>query len=299
LSKIVITGASGLIGTRLTEMLVEKGYEVAHLGRTKKSGKVSAYIWDIEKSFIDEEAFKNADAVIHLAGAGIADKRWNSRRKMEILESRTKSTALLARSLEKNPQVKTVVAASAIGYYGFGLTDHEFTEVSNPGTDFLAKVVKAWEDEEDKIKSARLVKLRIGIVLSEKGGALKEMMNPIKWGVGSHLASGNQFLSWIHIDDLCRMFIKAAEDSAMHGTYNATGPYAVSNRTLTQAIASVLQKPLILPPVPGFMLKIIVGEMADLVIYGSIVSSAKIQKAGFTFQFKTLEAALADLLSGK
>lgn len=296
MSKVVITGASGLIGTRLTEMLVEKGYEVAHLGRTKKSGKVPTYVWDIEKSVIDDEVFNNTDAVIHLAGAGVADKRWNPKRKLEILESRTKSTALLAHYLSKNQQVKTVVAASAIGYYGFGLTDHEFSEVSNPGTDFLAQVVRAWEGEVDKIKSARVVKLRIGIVLSEKGGALKEMMKPVAWGVGSPLASGNQFLSWIHIDDLCRMFIKALEDGSMQGAYNATGPYAVTNRALTEAIAKTLHKPLVLPPVPGFLLKIIVGEMADLVINGSIVSSAKIQKAGFTFKFPTLETALDDLL---
>jgi uncharacterized protein (TIGR01777 family) len=278
-------------------MLVEKGYEVVQLGRTKKSGKVATYVWDIEKATIDDEVFKNADAVIHLAGAGIADKRWNPKRKLEILESRTKSTALLAHYLERNPQVKTVVAATAIGYYGFGLTDHEFTEVSNPGSDFLAKVVKAWEEEQDKIKGPRLVKLRIGIVLSEKGGALKEMIRPVRWGVGAPLGSGQQFLSWIHIDDLCSMFIKALEDSSMKGAYNATGPYAVTNKEFTKAIANVLHKPLLLPPVPGFVLKLVIGEMADLVLNGSIVSSTKIQKAGFKFKFPTLATALNDLLS--
>jgi uncharacterized protein (TIGR01777 family) len=226
----------------------------------------------------------------------VADKRWNTKRKLEILESRTKSTALLASALEKNPQVKTIVAASAIGYYGFGLTNHEFTEVSNPGNDFLAKVVRAWEDDVDKIQSARVVKLRIGIVLSEKGGALKEMMQPIKWGAGSPLGTGNQFLSWIHIDDLCRMFIMALENNAMQGAYNATGPYAVTNRDLTRAIAQALHKPLFFPHVPGFVLKIIVGEMADLVLNGSVVSSNKIQTAGFTFQFTKLDDALFDLL---
>jgi len=296
LSKIVITGASGLIGTRLTERLVERGHEVVHLGRTKKSGKIPTYVWDIDKGELDDDSFINADAVVHLAGAGIADKRWSAKRKLEILESRTTSTALLAHHLEKNPQIKTVVAASAIGYYGFGLTDHEFTEVSNPGSDFLARVVKAWEDEMDKIQQARLVKLRIGIVLSEKGGALKEMMKPIMWGVGVPLGSGNQFLSWIHIDDLCAMFIKAIEDPSMQGAYNATGPYAITNRELTRVIATILDKPLFLPPVPSFMLKILIGEMADLVLNGSVVSSTKIQKAGFTFQFKTVEAALRNLL---
>lgn len=245
---------------------------------------------------MDEAALNNVDAVVHLAGAGVADQRWTEKRKREIMESRTKSTALLARYLEKNKSVKTVVSASAIGYYGFGLSDNVFTEESNPGNDFLASVVKYWEEEVDKIQDKRAVKLRIGIVLSEKGGALKEMMKPIRWNVGAPLGTGTQYMSWIHLDDLCSMFMKAVEDNTMHGVYNANGPSAVTNYELTSAIAKALNKRLWLPAVPAFFLNILVGEMADIVVNGSIVSSKKIQQTGFKFQFPTLEESLTNLL---
>lgn len=263
----------------------------------KKTRGIPSFVWDVEKGVIDEEAFTGIDTVIHLAGAGVADKRWNERRKQEILTSRTQSTALLARYLQRYPAIKTVVSASAIGYYGFGMTDKAFTEESAPGKDYLATVVQAWEGEVDKIQDKRVVKLRIGIVLSEKGGALVEMAKPIRWGVGSPLGSGRQYMSWIHIDDLCRIFIKAVADESLRGAYNATGPYAVTNRELTCAIAKALHKPLWLPPVPAFVLKIIVGEMAVIVLNGSNVPSKKIQQTGFTFQFPTLGEALHDLLA--
>jgi uncharacterized protein (TIGR01777 family) len=296
-SKILITGASGLVGTRLTEMLLRKGHAVSHLGRGKKAGTIPSFSWDVEKGIMDEEAFIGVDTVIHLAGAGVADKRWNEKRKQEILTSRTQSTALLARYLQRYPTIKTVVAASAIGYYGFGMTNKEYTEGHVPGKDYLATVVQAWEGEVDKIQNKRVVKLRIGIVLSAKGGALVEMAKPIRLGVGSPLGSGKQYMSWIHIDDLCRMFIQAVEDDSLQGAYNATGPYAVTNRELTCAIANVLHRPLWLPAVPACVLNIVVGEMAVIVLNGSNVSSKKIQQSGFTFQFPTLEGALQDLLS--
>lgn len=294
--KILITGASGLIGTRLTELLAQHGHEVSHLGRRKKAGKIPSFVWDVDNGIIDEEALKDVDAVVHLAGAGVADTRWSEKRKREILDSRIKSTAVLASYLEKYPNVTTVVAASAIGYYGFG-HETELTEESNSGVDFLAQVVKAWEEEIDNIENKRVVKLRIGIVLSEKGGALKEMTTPIRWYVGAPLGTGQQYISWIHLDDLCAMFIKAVEDTTMRGVYNATGPYAVKNNELTRAIATTIRKPLLLPAVPALVLNILVGEMAEIVLNGSIVSSKKIQQAGFIFQFPGLEEALNDLLS--
>ena len=298
MNKILITGASGLIGTRLTEMLVKLGHEVSHLGRTKKEDKVPSFLWNVDRGIIDDQALKGVDTVIHLAGAGVADHRWTKKRKQEILESRTRSTALLARYLAQNQNVKTVVSASAIGYYGFGLTDKEFVEESNPGNDFLAQVVKTWEGEVDNIQNKRVVKLRIGIVLSEKGGALKEMMLPIRWGLGTPLGTGKQYISWIHLDDLCRMFVKAVENSSMNGVYNATGPYAVTNFELTRAIAKALHKPLWLPSTPAFVLSILVGEIADIVVNGSVVSSKKIQQTGFEFLHQTLDKALKDLLDG-
>ncbi len=297
--KILITGASGLVGKRLTELLLQKGYQVFHLGRSNKGGSVPTFLWNVEKHVIDSAALANVDTVIHLAGAGVADKRWTSDRKKEILESRTKSTALLFEALKKEKHhVTTFVSASAVGYYGFGLSDEVFTEESKSGSDFLAQVTRQWEEEVDKITllGIRVVKLRIGIVLSEKGGALAEMAKPIKLGVGAPLGSGKQYLTWIHLDDLCSMFSKAIDDQQMNGVYNAAGPEWVTNAEMTKSIAKVLKKPLWLPPIPNFVMKIVLGEMADMVLNGSKISAKKIQKAGFKFRFTKLDEALKDLL---
>jgi uncharacterized protein (TIGR01777 family) len=295
---ILITGASGLIGTRLTELLLERGHHVSHLGRKKKEGHIASFAWDIEKKYIDPQAIVNADVVVHLAGAGVTDNRWTDKRKKQILESRTHSVALLFDAMSKSrPRVTTFVSASGIGYYGSEDKEEVLTEESAPGKDFLANVTCAWEESVNTLTSLaiRVVTLRIGIVLSEKGGALKRLALPVKFGIGAPLGSGDQYLSWIHLDDLCRMFIKAIENENMQGTYNATGIEPVTNRQLTHAIARVLKKPLWVPPVPGFVLKIILGEMADVVIHGSKVSSQKIQRLGFEFKFPDLRDALRDL----
>ena len=297
MSRILITGASGLVGKRLTQMLSENGHEVLHVGRSKKSGSIKSYVWDIKNGTIDPKAFDQIDTVIHLAGSGIADERWTKERKRDILESRTKSTALLVQKLnESNNSVKTLVSASAIGYYGMTLDAKEFTEESLPGEGFLADVVTAWEHEADQLKNKRLVKIRIGVVFSKDDGALKEIAKPVRFGVGAPLGTGEQYVSWIHLDDLCGIFIKAVEDESMQGTYNATTG-SVTNRALTKAIAKTLHKPLWLPAVPGFALKLVLGEMADLVLYGSNVTANKIKQAGFAFKFDTLEKALNNLLA--
>ncbi|MCX8489716.1 MAG: TIGR01777 family oxidoreductase [Cyclobacteriaceae bacterium] len=299
IQKILITGASGLVGSRLTEMLLGKGHHVSHLGRRKKTGRVPSFIWDVDNKSIDPQALKGVDTIIHLAGAGIADQRWTAQRKKEILESRTHSTMLLVETLKKQTHsVKTFVGASAIGYYGFSLKDEVFTEETKAGTGFLADVTREWEEQTDAIVTLglRLVKLRIGIVLSEKGGALAEMAKPVRFGVGAPLGSGKQSLSWIHIDDLCSMFIQAAEDQSWKGAYNAVGLNWVTNTELTKAIAQMLKKPLWLPPIPDFVMKLILGEMASMVLNGSKVSSAKIQKDRFQFKYSELNEALKNLL---
>lgn len=253
-------------------------------------------MWDVKKGTIDSEAVQGIDTVIHLAGSGIADERWTKERKQDILESRTKSTALLVQTLNEGySSVKTLVSASAIGYYGMTLDAKEFTESSRPGEGFLADVVTAWEHEADQLKNKRLVKIRIGVVFSENDGALKEIARPVRWGVGAPLGTGQQYVSWIHLDDLCAIFIKGVEDETMYGAYNATAG-SVTNRELTSAIAKTLHKPLWLPAIPAFALKLVLGEMADLVLYGSNVTSSKIKQAGFTFKFDNLEKALNDLL---
>lgn len=296
--KILITGPSGLIGTRLTEQLLQKGYQVWHLSRTKKKG-IPSFTWDVEKGIMDTKALEGVDAIVHLAGAGVADKRWTESRKKEILESRTKSSALLYKTLAgANHSVKSVISASAIGYYGFGFGEEVFKEDSRSGNDYLAQVTKQWEESVDTISSLnlRVVKLRIGIVLSNKGGALVEMARPIRWGIGAALGNGKQYLSWIHLDDVCAMFIKAVEDETMQGAYNAVSGDWVTNKALTQRIAKVLKKPLLLPNVPAFVMKILIGEMAVIVINGSKISADKIKETGFVFRYSNLEKALESLM---
>lgn len=296
---ILITGASGLIGSRLTALLVQRHHHVSHLSRTPREGRIKAFGWDIDKGTIDADAFEGIDTIIHLAGAGVADKRWTKDRKKEILESRTLSTELLFEELNRrNHSVRTFISASGINYYD--ATDNEtvFKETDKPGTDFLADVVKQWEAAADKMETLgiRVVKVRIGFVLSDKGGALKAMAKPVKFFVGAPLGSGKQNQSWIHIDDLCAMFIKAMEDDKMRGAYNGTGPYPVTNEELTRAIANALGRPLFLPNVPPFILKLMLGEVAEIVLNGNKVSSEKIQAEGFRFRFNDLDTALRDLL---
>jgi hypothetical protein len=295
--KILITGASGLIGSRLTELLVQQGHRVCHLSRERKTGPVETFVWDPEENTMDRSALQGVDTIIHLAGAGVADQPWTPARKKEILDSRVQSTRLLLQTLKDNSNtVRSFISASAIGYYGFADAQRLFAENDEGGKDFLAEVTKAWEKEVDTLTALnlRVVKLRIGIVLSEKGGALKEIAKPIRLGFGSPLGSGQQYLSWIHLDDLCHLFVKAVEDEHLQGVYNAVTDYC-TNQAFAQACAKVLKKPLWLPAIPSVILKIILGDRADLVLNGSKISSSKIRATGFHFHFETLEGALADL----
>ncbi len=296
--RILITGASGLVGTRLTELLISRGYEVRHLSRSR-SNKIPTFQWDVDKQTIEAGAFEGVDTVVHLAGANVADKRWSEKRKKEIIDSRVESTKLLVRELNRaEGMIRTFVSASANGYYGFRQPQKIFTESDAPGTDFLATVTQRWEAEVDKISAPeiRVVKMRIGVVLAKGGGALKPMANAAKWFVGSPLGSGKQFLSWIHIDDLCGMFIKSIEDDRIHGAVNAVAPHPVTNRELTEAIAQRLHKPILLPAVPAFVLRLMFGEMADIVLEGNKVSPKKIMDAGFVYKFQDFQKALDDLL---
>jgi uncharacterized protein (TIGR01777 family) len=294
---ILITGATGLVGSRLTEILTKRGNLVVHLSRSKQSGAVRSFHWDVDNKTIDLNAFHGIDTIIHLAGAGIADERWSAKRKLEILESRTRSTQLIITSLKNFPHnVQSFVSASAIGYYGFD-RDQLFDEDTTAGNDFLASVTRQWEDavEQARIVVPNVVKLRIGVVLSEKGGALKEMATPVKFFVGAPLAAGDQYLSWIHFDDLCGIFIKAI-DEPLDGIFNAVAPNPVTNRQLIKAIGKAMHRPVLLPAIPEFVLRLMLGEMADLVVNGSRVSCHKILNAGYKFQFTNAEDAIEDLI---
>lgn len=296
----LITGGTGLVGTRLTELLLEKNHSVRYLSRSSgtKNG-IKCFQWDINKQTIDKEAFEGVDFIIHLAGAGVADKSWTTDRKKEILQSRTKSTQLLKSTLESvDHKVTSFVSASAIGYYGWDTGGVWVKEGSRFGDDFLATVTKAWEEEVDQVASLgiRTTKLRIGIVFSEKGGALYEIAKPIKLGAGAPLGSGDQYMSWIHIDDLCNMFIHSAEHAEVEGVYNAVGPNPEINKNITKEAAKVLKKPAFLPNVPAFVLKIMLGKRAAMVLGGSRVSSEKIEATNFKFQYPDLKPALVNLL---
>jgi uncharacterized protein len=296
---ILITGASGLIGTRLTEMLLEKNYTLSHLSRKLPAspGKVKTYGWDVEKGEIDKQALQNAEAIIHLAGAGIADEKWTDERKQEIINSRTQSAKLILENLPENWQ-GTFISASAIGIYG-GDSGKEFMYEDSPqGNDFLAEVCKQWEKAAGafQAKGIRTVILRTGIVLSDRGGALPKLVQPIRLGAGAVLGSGEQIMSWIHLDDLCRMYIHALENPFMQGAYNAVAPNPVSNKILTRQAAHVLHKWVLPFPVPEVALKLVYGEMTEAILSNNNVSSEKISQAGFGFQFTDSEKALADLL---
>jgi uncharacterized protein (TIGR01777 family) len=294
---ILITGGSGLVGTKLTELLTSRGYDVRHLSRSRSS-KIRTFLWDVDKQNIEPGALEGVDTVVHLAGANVAEKRWSKKRKNEIIDSRVESTRLLARELEEHGKsVRNFISATATGYYGFRNPENFFSEEDPPGNDFLATVTQRWEAEVDKISSSkiRVVKMRIGVVLAREGGALKPMAAAAKWFVGSPLGSGNQFMSWIHIDDLCEMFVKSI-DSSIHGAVNAVSPYPVTNRELTKAIAVKLHRPVLLPAVPAFVLRLMFGEMADIILEGNRVSAKKILDAGYVYKFPDLPGALDDLL---
>ncbi len=297
---ILITGGTGLVGTRLTEILLQKGYKVSYLSRHAGEGKIKKYAWDIKNSKIDDEAILQADHIIHLAGAGVFEKRWTPEYRKEILDSRIMTTELLYKKINALPhKLKSFVSASAIGIYGFDTGDFLNTEESPKGKGFLADVTQLWEKAAVPIENTglRTVKIRIGIVLSEKGGALTELAKPVKFFVGSPMGTGKQYIPWIDIDDLCGIFVKAIEDGQMHGVYNGVAPNPVTNEVLTKAIAKQIKRPLWLPNIPAFVMKLIVGsEEADLLLGGNKVSAEKIQQAGFQFKYPLVENSLAHLL---
>lgn len=293
MKNILITGGSGLVGKQITVLLESKGYHVAWLSRSAQARR--CFLWDVTAQTIDPQAMEWADAVIHLAGEGVAEKRWTAARKKSILDSRTQSTQLLYRAIAQSEQKPLAfISASAIGYYGFQTGTSLIEEGSPAGTDFLADVVVAWEREVKKIEalSLRCVLLRIGIVLDAKGGALGELLKP---PFAAPLGSGDQWMSWIHVEDLARLFVFALEKTTLQGVYNAVGPQPATNQQLTKEAAAAKGKPYVGIGVPGFVLQGMLGQMAAMVLGGNRVSSQKIQKAGFEFDYPELKGALKDI----
>jgi len=296
--KILITGASGLIGGRLIKNLLDKGYEVSVLSRTPSMIKsVKVYQWDINNQEIDLKAFEGVDTIIHLSGAGIADKRWTKSRKQEIIDSRVESAKLLFKTIQAiDAPVKTFISASASGFYG-DRKNEVLREDAKAGYGFLSECCTQWEqavDEGSKL-GMRVVKLRIGIVLSRKGGALSELARPVSYFVGAALGSGKQWMSWIHLTDLVSIFEKAIENSALIGTYNACSPFPVTNFEFTKKLAQKLFRPLWPIKVPSIILKVILGEMSSVILNSNRCSPQKLIDTDFRFRYPALEEALNDI----
>ncbi len=307
---VLITGGTGLVGTAVKVLLEQKGYEVVLLTRSKTPLKGQAH-WDINAGTIDSAAIAAADYIIHLAGAGVADKRWSTARKQEILDSRTKSSALLVKALQETPnKVKAVISASAIGWYGpdqinahkIDLSAQGFIETDPSYPDFLGTTCAAWEASIAPVTSntnglqKRLVCLRTGIVLSKNGGALKEFLKPLAIRMAAVLGNGKQMISWIDVRDLAKMFVYALENENISGSYNAVAPAPVSNKALTQTLAKVLYGNFyIITYVPSFVLKIMLGEMSIEVLKSTTVSAQKIIDAGFVFDYPEISKSLSTL----
>lgn len=295
---VLITGGSGMIGTRLTTHLLQAGYRVTHLSRHPSAGKVKTYRWDITRQEIDPEAITTADHIIHLAGAGIADGRWTAKRKQHIMDSRVDTVALLVDALQRNPhRVQSFVSASAIGYYG-NRGNTWLTEDSAPGQQgFMEQVCVAWEQAADRVAALdiRTVKLRIGLVMSAAGGALPKMTLPMRFGLAPYFGSGRQYYSWIHIDDLCRMFAWAISHTQMTGPYNAVAPHPLPNKAFIQTVKTALHRPALMVPAPAFALRMVLGEMADTVLYSARVRGDKIYDTGFAPEYPHLQQAVQQL----
>ncbi len=299
---VLIAGGSGLVGSRLSTLLLERGYQVGHLSRKgDPKAAIPRYTWDLNKGTIDETAVAEADYVINLAGAGIADRLWSKSRKKLIIDSRVNGNIILHRVFQSLAQPpKAYISASAVGYYG-NTGDHLASEETRPGRGFLTDSVLEWEKAIEPIIATgmRTVIFRIGIVMSTKGGAFEKMFPSYKVNVGAYFGDGQQYYSWIHIDDLCQMFIDAIEKEEYQGVYNAVGPEPATLKTIAQTIAQAMDKRALILPAPAPVLRLAMGEMADMLLFSTRVASQKIEKQGFKFQFPELEGAIRDVLRRK
>ncbi|GGE37021.1 TIGR01777 family oxidoreductase [Psychroflexus planctonicus] len=301
--RFLITGATGMIGSKLVEQCHDLGIAVNYLTTSKnkitKTDHYKGFYWNPQNQEIDSACFHEVDAIVNLVGANVAE-RWTTKYKKEIIESRTKTAALMLNALKQiDHQVSYLVSASAIGIYKSSLTklhtEDEDSEFYN--NEYIGHVVQEWEAAVDGFSEIGIdvAKLRIGLVLAEKGGALERILQPINYYVGAPLGSGKQWQSWIHVNDLVSMFIYAVKHQ-LTGVFNAVAPNPVTNKELTKCIAEKVGKPLWLPNVPGFALKFALGEMSTIVLASQLVSSKKIQSEGFQFEYTYLKNTLEDLL---
>lgn len=299
--RILLAGGTGLIGQHLTKILAARGHEICLLSRKLGNSIYPSFIWDPEKKYIDERALNGCDAIINLSGISISKGRWTSAQKKAILDSRVDSTRLLYEKISKSiTTIKTIVSASAIGIYG-NCGDEWVNESHKPSSDFLGTTCKQWEEKTEKFSSIgiRTVIIRIGLVLAATGGILPVIKRPVRLGLGAVLGNGHQYMSWIHMEDLCTILLRTIEDTSLQGIYNATSPTPVKHKEFMLTMAKVCHRPFWLPALPAWVLKLVLGEKAELVLSGQRVSSQKIMEAGFRFRFTELEKALENLIQDK
>lgn len=295
MKNILITGGTGLLGQALTQYFLNKKYTVKWLTRNlnkKFFSDVELFQWNLEKKIIEERAFENTEVVIHLAGAGIADKRWTSNYKKEILDSRIQSSHLLADYIKKRSvPLQCFIGASAVGYYGMTISDKIYTEEDEYGNDFLGLTCKAWEKSYEKIQeqNIRTCIVRTGLVLSPKGGLYKKLSPIFKMGVGSVLGNGKQNMPWIHIEDWCGIVDYLIEHQHCNGIYNAVQGSVITNKEFSEVLAHSFNKKTFSLHIPEWLLNILMGEMAKMLYTGVKVSSEKIRNCGYKFKYENLE----------
>lgn len=298
---VLISGGSGFVGKHLTDLLIKNGFSVSILTRVvrKNTKDITYYKWDVDNHYIDEKSVLNTDFIIHLAGENIADKKWTLKRKKAIIQSRELSTKLIYDTLKNNnKKVEAFVSASGIGIYGA----INGSEICDEGTisvnDFLGITCQKWEAAADTISDLqiRTVKIRTGLVLGKGDGFLKKLVPIFKYRLGSALGSGKQYMPWIHIDDLCSIYLEALNNENMNGAYNAAINDNTTNVIFSQTLAKIFGYAIWLPNVPAFLIKLAMGEMGQIILTGRRVSSDKIEKLGFKFKFKSLESSLRNCL---
>lgn len=298
---VLITGGSGFIGKNLTNLLIENGFSVSILSRSDKqnTADVSYYKWDTTTHFIDKEAVIKADYILHLAGENIAEKPWTDKRKKEILQSREQSIQLIHDVLKSNNKIlDAFVSASGVGIYGAINGQEICTENTPAENDFLGSTCQKWEAAADTIADfgIRVVKIRTGLVLGKGDGFLKKLAPIFKMRIGSALGSGKQYMPWIHVNDLCAIYLEAIKNSVMIGPYNAAIFDNTTNAVFSKTLAKVYGYSIWLPNVPAFLIKMALGEMSQIILKGRRVSPQKIINTGFGFHFTNLEEALKDCL---
>ncbi len=299
---VLIGGGSGLIGTRLSQLLDDQGYDVLHLSRKERpNAPFRTYQWDVQAGTIDEEAVQQADYVINLAGAGIADKPWTKSRKELIISSRVNTARLFRDAFQRlNDYPKAYLSSTAIGYYG-DRGEQLVQESDPPGQGFLSESTQAWEKAIQEVAETgvRTVGIRIGIVMSTQGGAMEKMMIPFRFYAGTYFGDGQQWYSWVHIDDVCRLFIHAMEQEEMSGFYNGVAPHPARNKDLVEQMKDAMGQTAVVMPAPAFAMRLAMGEMAHAVLDSTKVSAEKTLSTGFRFEHPELGPALKDLIDRK